>query len=374
MRKRLSIIIVIMGLLHVYIAYQLLHEFSHAIFIFASSLVFVSWIIIQLGTTARFFIKKQWLADIITWIGMLDMGFFSSLLILTLMRQIILFIYSFFYAVTVEIYQISAILGLIVALVVTLIGFINARKLPRVNEVEISIPNLPAALNGFRIAQISDIHVGPTIKYKYLKSIVDLVNTLNVELVAITGDLVDGSVEQLSRHTMALSDLKSQYGSFFVLGNHEYYSGANEWTNEIRRLGIDVLLNQHRVILHNGANLVIAGVTDFTGEHFGVEHTSNPEQAIHGAPDTAIKILLAHQPRSAILATQYGYSLQLSGHTHGGQFWPWNLFVRLQQPFTSGLHKVGDMWLYINRGTGYWGPPKRFGVPSEITLLKLVSK
>ena len=371
MLKKLIIVIALMGLLHLYILYQLINEFNESIYLVGALIAVFSWIIIPLGLSARLLIKKILVADAVTWVGMLDMGLFSSLLILTFIRQIILLIYSFFNPITIDISQISALIVLALAFIVTVIGFRNARGIPKVQEVSIPITNLPSSLDGFTIAQISDIHVGPTIKYKYLKSIVDVVNTLNSDMVAITGDLVDGSVTNLSKHTVALTNLKSKHGSFFVLGNHEYYSGANEWITEIQSLGIEVLLNQHKVIIHNGANLVIAGITDYSGEYFGIEHASSPEKAIIGAPLDVVRVLLAHQPRSAIEATKHGYSLQLSGHTHGGQFWPWNLFVRFQQPFTSGLHKLEEMWVYINRGTGYWGPPKRFGVASEITLIKL---
>jgi len=123
---------------------------------------------------------------------------------------------------------------------------------------------------------------------------------------------------------------------------------------------------------HDGAHVTVAGVTDFSAHHFDPSHRSDPERALRGAPADAVKVLLAHQPRTAASAEQAGFDLQLSGHTHGGQFWPWNLFVRLQQPFTAGLHRLGRMWIYISRGTGYWGPPMRFGIPSEITRIRLV--
>jgi uncharacterized protein len=135
-----------------------------------------------------------------------------------------------------------------------------------------------------------------------------------------------------------------------------------------------VLLNEHVVIWHRGAPLVVAGVTDYSAHHFNPAQRSDPTAALAGAPDdAAAKILLAHQPRSAAAAVTAGFDLQLSGHTHGGQFWPWNLFVRLQQPFTAGLHRLSHLWVYISRGTGYWGPPNRFGAPSEITFLRLIA-
>jgi uncharacterized protein len=216
------------------------------------------------------------------------------------------------------------------------------------------------------------VHVGPTIKRDFVERIVARVNAMKPDLVALTGDLVDGSVAQLSSHTAPLADLRSRHGTYAVTGNHEYYSGAHAWIGELERLGARVLVNENVVLDHDGASLAIAGVTDFSAHHFDASHRSDPQRASMNIPAGAVKVLLAHQPRSAAAAAKAGYDLQLSGHTHGGQFWPWNLFVRLQQPFTAGLHRLGRMWVYINRGTGYWGPPMRFGIPSEITRIRLV--
>ncbi len=374
MRIRFFIVVGIMALLHVYIGFQLIPYLPeyHGLHLLAILILLFSLLVIPLGMSARFIIKDHGLSDLVTWIGMIDMGLFSTLLILTFARQLLLKFYEFFYGMSTYINMLSTDFVILLAFLLTLVGLVNARRTAKVSKVDIAIKNLPHELEGFAIAQISDIHVGPTIKYKYLSSIVKTVNQLKVDMVAITGDLVDGSVVKLSRHTQALADLDSSYGSFFVLGNHEYYSGADSWVAEIRSLGLTVLLNQHVVLKHNGAPLVIAGITDYSGEHFGLEHKSDPVAAIKGAPEQAIKILLAHQPRSAKAAEKFGFALQLSGHTHGGQFWPWNLFIRLQQPFTAGLGKVNNMWVYTNRGTGYWGPPKRLGIPSEITHLRLV--
>jgi predicted MPP superfamily phosphohydrolase len=190
---------------------------------------------------------------------------------------------------------------------------------------------------------------------------------------------VDGSVADLQDHVAPVAGLKSRHGSFFVTGNHEYYSGAHAWIEELRRLGVTVLMNEHVVLQHDsdlqpeGANLVVAGVADFSAHHFDKAHRSDPVAALLGAPATGMRLLLAHQPRSAQAASDAGFDLQLSGHTHGGQFWPWMHFVKLQQPFTAGLHRLEKLWVYTHRGTGYWGPPKRFGAPSEITQLRLVT-
>jgi predicted MPP superfamily phosphohydrolase len=202
---------------------------------------------------------------------------------------------------------------------------------------------------------------------------VQSVNRLEADMVAITGDLVDGRVQDLAPHVAPLAELKSRHGTYFVTGNHEYYSGATPWIRELQRLGMRVLLNEHVVLCHADAAVLVAGVTDWSAHHFDAAQRSDPHAALAGAPDEAVKVLLAHQPRSADAAERAGYHLQLSGHTHGGQFWPWNHFVRFQQPYTAGLHRVRDLWVYVSRGTGYWGPPKRFGAPSEITRVRLVS-
>jgi hypothetical protein len=260
----------------------------------------------------------------------------------------------------------------IAAAIVTLWGFVNARRVARVVRVDVPIAKLPTPLHGFTIAQVSDVHVGPTIKRPYVEAIVDSVNRLDVDLVAVTGDLVDGSVGDLAEHVAPLAGLRSKEGVFFVTGNHEYYSGAAAWVRELRRLGLTVLLNEHAVVRRGKARLVVAGVTDFSAAHFDPAEASDPAAALAGSPAGAVRLLLAHQPRSAGAAESAGFDLQLSGHTHGGQFVPWNFFVRFQQPFTAGLHKLGKLWVYVSRGTGYWGPPKRLGAPSEITHLTLV--
>jgi predicted MPP superfamily phosphohydrolase len=269
--------------------------------------------------------------------------------------------------------SITATAVVVLAVIATAVGFAAARRRARIVNVDVPIPNLPEALHGFSIAQISDVHVGHSIRKEYVDAIVDAVNGLHPDLIAVTGDIVDGPVGELGSHTAPLGRLTARHGTFLVTGNHEYYAGAGPWIAEFRRLGLNVLLNEHAVLTHDGAPLVVAGVTDFSSHHFNPQQRSDPAAALAGAPSNAgARILLAHQPRSAPAAATAGYDLQLSGHTHGGQFWPWNLFVRFQQPFTAGLHKLNQLWVYVSRGTGYWGPPNRFGAPSEITRLRLV--
>lgn len=250
-------------------------------------------------------------------------------------------------------------------------GLYEARKSPDVVNVDIPVHNLHADLAGFRIVQITDIHVGTTIKRKYVQTIVDKANSLNPDVIVFTGDLADGMVSTHREEVTPLAELSARYGSYFVTGNHEYYMGVEAWIEEVDSLGLTVLLNEHRIIRHGAGSILLAGVTDYNGGYFIKSHASSPQAALEGAPPDAIKILLAHQPRNIFAASSAGYDLQISGHTHGGQYFPWNHLVRLQQPYTKGLHRHDNTWIYVSKGTGYWGPPIRIGVPSEITVISL---
>lgn len=319
-------------------------------------------------------------ARLLTWAGLLGLGLFSSLLVLTVLRDAMLLAAWVVRAVRPQAFDagtLEATSAAAVALgagLVTAWGYLNARRTAEVVSVDVPIPGLPVALDGFTIVQISDLHVGPTIRGAYVRRVVRRVNSLGADAIAITGDLVDGSVAELADHVAPLAGLRSRHGTYFVTGNHDYYSGAHAWIRALQELDVRVLLNEHVVLRAGSACLVLAGVTDFGAQHFDPAHRSDPQRAITGAPsDAAVRVLLAHQPRTALAAWQAGFDLQLSGHTHGGQFLPWNFFVRLQQPYTAGLHRLHGMWIYVSRGTGYWGPPKRFGAPSEITRVRLVS-
>jgi predicted MPP superfamily phosphohydrolase len=369
--------VIILGLLHLYIGVRLLPDLASGtgVRVGGGLLLIVSCVLMLAGLMSRSMQSRK-VADRVAAVGLLAMSLFSSLFVFTLLRDLVLLVGIVALPVRHVHLLVAATAQLVVGLAafVTVVGFAGARRRARIVSVEVPLANLPPALHGFSIAQISDVHVGSQIKQQYVDAIVDAVNGLDADLIAVTGDLVDGSVLDLSRHIAPLGRLSSRHGTFLVTGNHEYYSGERAWTAEFTRLGLRVLLNEHVVVRHGGAPLVVAGVTDYSAHHFNPEQRSDPVAALLGAPtDAAARILLAHQPRSASAAATAGFDLQLSGHTHGGQFWPWNLFVRFQQPFTAGLHRLNNLWIYISRGTGYWGPPNRFGAPSEITLLRLVA-
>jgi predicted MPP superfamily phosphohydrolase len=365
--------------LHAWVGWRIVPALPLPAGILMGLLLLASAIVLPLGLFARRSAGRGGASAWIAWGSLIAMGLFSSLFVLTVARDLALLAASAVAwvwpaSVSPDVWRpVTAAAVPLLALAITAIGAWNARRTAAVVHVDVPIAGLPEALHGFTIAQISDVHVGPTIGAGYLGRIVEAVNRLEADMVAITGDLVDGSVEALGPHVTPLRDLRSRHGSFFVTGNHEYYSGAHAWIAELRRLDVTVLVNEHVALVHQAATVLVAGVTDPSAHHFDPTHRSDPQAALQGAPaDAHVRLLLAHQPRTATAAAQAGYDLQLSGHTHGGQFWPWNLVVRWQQPYSAGLYRLRGLWLYVSRGTGYWGPPKRLGAPSEITRLRLV--
>jgi hypothetical protein len=251
------------------------------------------------------------------------------------------------------------------------VGIRQAMAGPVVKDVEIPLSGLPAGFDGFRIAQVSDLHTGQTIGRDYVENVVKIVNDLKPDLIALTGDVVDGPVEDVRSDVAPLAQLKAPHGVFFVTGNHEYFWDAAAWMYEIAKFGTRVLVNEHEVIRRNGDEIILAGVTDYSTRTMSSPHASNPRQALEGAPPDRTKILLAHQPASYEMASAAGFDLQLSGHTHAGQYFPVSLLIGFFQRYYKGLNRHENMWIYVNSGTGYWGPPMRTGNPSEITLLTL---
>lgn len=367
------------GLAHVYLGVRLIPDaqLGTSGSILAVLGLILSCALIPLGMAGHSAMRAPW-NDRLAWAGLLALGLFSSLFVLTVLRDVLLLALWGLDAAKLVVLPWQSLrmwsaraVG-ILALLGSVLGLYNARRLARVITVDVPIENLPIALDGFTIVQISDVHVGPTIKRRYVQAIVDAVNAAKPDMIAITGDVVDGNVEQLSAQARPLGSLKAPQGVYLVTGNHEYYSGAQAWVTEFRRIGLRVLMNEHVVLRPQGVPIVVAGVTDYSAGSFDPQQRSSPAAALAGAPaDAAVKLLLAHQPRTAATAAPLGYTLQLSGHTHGGQFFPWGFFVRFQQPYTAGLHRLEKMWIYVSRGTGYWGPPKRLWAPSEITRIRL---
>ncbi len=242
-----------------------------------------------------------------------------------------------------------------------------------VKQVRVPLAKLPDKLSGYTIVQLTDIHVGPTIGREFIEQIVRTTNALSPDLVAITGDLVDGSVEELGHLVEPLRELRAKDGVFFVTGNHEYYSGADAWIAHLRTLGVRVLRNERVAIRDDAGGFDLAGVDDTSAHSFGHGHGQDVPRAMAGRDESRAVVLLAHQPKAVRDACKLGVDLQLSGHTHGGQIWPWGYAVRLDQPHVAGFHMHEGTAIYVSRGTGYWGPPMRVAAPAEITRIELVS-
>ncbi|GAA3492543.1 metallophosphoesterase [Streptomyces cremeus] len=246
-------------------------------------------------------------------------------------------------------------------------GTRSVLKGPRTTHVTVPLRRLPRAAHGFRIAVVSDIHLGPVLGRAHTQRVVDAVNATQPDLIAVVGDLVDGTVEDLRDAAEPLRRLRARHGQFFVTGNHEYYAGAAPWLARLRELGLHPLENDRVEI----AGFDLAGVNDVGGEAFG----QGPDfaRALGDRDRSRASVLLAHQPVQIHEAVRHGVGLQLSGHTHGGQLWPGNLVAALANPTVAGLERYGDTQLYVTRGAGAWGPPVRVGARSDITVVRLAS-
>lgn len=259
------------------------------------------------------------------------------------------------------------------ALVLTGYGVNRATREPDVVKVDVSIKGLPDPFRGFTILQISDLHISMTLKKKYVQKVVNRAGREQADMIVFTGDIADGREKDMGKDASPLSDLDARFGKYFVTGNHDYYSGALSWLNRIERLGFTPLINEHRIIEKESAQIVLAGITDYRAGRIIPGHASDPGKALNGAPLSMPKIMLAHQPKSIFKTDSLGLDLMICGHTHGGQYIPWNFLVSLDQPYVQGLHRHNATQIYVSRGTGYWGPPLRIGVPPEITVLRLVN-
>jgi uncharacterized protein len=339
-------------------------------------------------------IENRW-AEFISWSGFLFMGYITLSVTLLFMKDTGLATFGFIRYIRSILKKMSnkkepisetpdperraflmnslnmAVLGTSGAL--SVYGFFQARSIPEIKNITVYFPRLPKSLEGFRIVQITDVHVGHTVKRKFVEGIVNQISMLNPDAIVLTGDLVDGKVEYIRQDTFPLSELYAPYGRYFVTGNHEYYSGVHQWLEEIDRLGFTVLNNEHRIINKNAGTILMAGVTDYRMGRHVPGYESSPQKAMAGSPLCDLKILLAHQPLNIFEASHAGFDFQISGHTHGGQYFPANFVFEPFHPYISGLNMHNSTWIYVSSGTGYWGPPLRLGVPSEITLFTLTS-
>ncbi|MEU3771417.1 metallophosphoesterase [Amycolatopsis keratiniphila] len=252
-------------------------------------------------------------------------------------------------------------------------GMVEARRVPRLKELDVVLPRLGAGLDGLRFAIITDTHFGPLNRTKWSEKVVEVVNELDADVVAHAGDLADGTVAKRREQVAPLGKVRAKLGKFYITGNHEYFGEAQAWLDHMRDLGWEPLHNRHLPVSQGGDTLVFAGIDDPTGAASGLPgHGPDLPAALDGVAASTPVVLLAHQPKQVKQAAEAGIDLQISGHTHGGQIWPFHLLVRLDQPVLAGLSRHGERTqLYTSRGTGFWGPPLRVFAPSEITLLTL---
>ena len=257
-----------------------------------------------------------------------------------------------------------------------ILGLIKGHYGPAIKEVDLVFQDLPKELSGLKIVQISDLHVGPTLRRNYVEKVVQKTLSQKPDLIVLTGDIVDGKVSQLEDDVRPLENLCREGRAYFIMGNHDYYSGAHPWIDHFKKMGMKVLLNTHDLIPFQNGNLMLAGVTD-PAAGMANHPRPNPNEAksrhyLNKSGDSFFKILLAHNPKLASLGAAAGFDLMLSGHTHAGQFFPWTLIVRkVHSPHYWGQSLEGKMRVYVSAGTGTWGPPIRLGTKTELTVLKL---
>ncbi|KUL27396.1 metallophosphoesterase [Actinoplanes awajinensis subsp. mycoplanecinus] len=269
--------------------------------------------------------------------------------------------------------RIVAAAVLVISVVLLIWGYTEAMRVSRVRRVDVVIPRLGAALDGLKVVLITDTHYGPIDRARWSQGVTEVINSLDADIVAHTGDIADGEVHQRRAMAAPLGDIRAKLARVYVTGNHEYMSGAQGWVEHMSSLGWDALHNRHLVVTRGDDSLVVAGVDDRTAAGSGVPgHHMDHEAALAGADPALPVLLLAHQPQQVTGAVAHGIDLQLSGHTHGGQMWPFHYLVRTDQPVLQGLSRHSERTqMYTSRGTGFWGPPFRIFAPSEITLLTL---
>ncbi len=383
MRSRLNRFFVVLFILFLYTGFALsLSLPSHPMVAWLSAgvlfQIMVGW---QFGYRSGKLAADSKRLVLFAWLGNLTIGAWGTFLLLNLPLHgfsALLWIAQRFFGLGLSFNlsrwnQESALAVLVASFFITFVGLWQAVRGPRIKRVNVSISGMAKELHGLKIVQISDLHVGPTIRKAYVENVVLKMNALAPDLIAFTGDFGDGVAADLEKHWQPLAGLSAPLGLFYVNGNHEYYWKENEWAEAAVKCGFTALKNESRLLSYRNRTLTVAGVTDSAAEHFDPLHRPDPKKAIIGGEASDLKILLSHRPDACVEAEKAGFQLQLSGHTHSGQFFPFIIFQPFVHKYFRGLNQHLSLWVYVNAGTGYWGPPNRFGIPSEITLLTIVT-
>lgn len=385
MRLRFLIISAIFLMLNGYVALHVLHHWpvarQHQYLVWLVTAIFAALQLTPFFSHIFLFQKNEQqankiLAAVQNWVPYLVFGIFSCLIVYTFAEQIISLVWQLVSPPDdPEQFGFNLLIALgVVTLSTVTVGVWQAISGPKIVKIDVPLNGLPPNFDGFKIAQISDLHAGATIGNGYVEKVVQMVNGLQADLIVLTGDIMEGKVEDLQAELRTLSKLQAPFGRYLITGNHEYYWGIQGWIDAFKKTCLKVLLNEHVTLNQEDQELILAGVTDYSTMHLSSDHACNPAQALQNVASDKVKILLAHQPVTYRLAQEGGADLMLSGHTHGGQYFPFNLFIGLFQKYATGLNRYKNMLIYVNKGTGYWGPPLRTFVPSEITLLTLRKK
>lgn len=372
MRKRLVVLLGVVSLLGLYTGLKVAEAFpARPAAAMAASLLFVAFLVAwQVAYRAERFPEEAGWTRALAWTASVGMGVWATFLLMTSALSIATLLLPARADAALLAYGApTAAAG--ASVLIAGLGLGQAVKGPRVKRVPVPVRGLAPGLRGLRVVQISDLHVGPTIRRGDVERVVERALALEPDLIAISGDLADGTVERLSRHVEPLSRLRAPLGVYYVTGNHEYYWDANAWVAKARELGFTPLLNENRVVSRGRSRLLVGGIPDESGGAFVPGHRPDQRRAAETDAGVDFRILLAHRPDGVPAAERAGFDLQLSGHTHGGQFFPASLLIGLFHRYARGLNRHGRMRVYVNPGTGYWGPAHRFGVPAEITLLTL---
>ena len=372
MRRRFAVVLGVVALLGIFTGEKVADLFpAHPFAAMAASLLFVAFFVSwQIAYRSGRLPEESGWTRALAWTASVGMGVWATFLLLTIGASLAGLLLSASARGAVLAQALPGAAGG-AALLIAGLGLGQAVKGPRVKRVDVSVRGLAAGLRGLRIVQISDLHVGPTIRRRDVENVVERALALEPDLIAITGDLVDGTTLRLARHVEPLVRLKAPLGVYYVTGNHEYYWDAAAWIEKTKEFSFVPLINENRVVTRGGARLLVGGTPDESGGSFVPGHAPDVVKAAATDVDPDFRLLLAHRPDGVPAAERAGFDLQLSGHTHGGQFFPVSLLIGFFHRYSRGLARHGRMQVYVSAGTGYWGPAHRFAVPSEITLLTL---